>query len=626
MRSLSEFLFRLRQEVVNLGMLARPPVAPTPVAPARVLPDPIETAQRLRGSPYAREVESVARRLMQHRFPLLGLEIETGPQIEWRRDYVHGISSATPFFRRSRYLNFASVGDHKLVWELNRHQHLVLLAQAYHFTGETALLDEAFRQLGSWLHANPFLRGINWASALEVAFRSLSWTWLWLLTGDLLPENLKTGFQTALYRHGCYLENNLSIYFSPNTHLLGEAVALHALGAIFPDWPRSAGWKSTGDRIVQEEMERQVRPDGSHFEQSAYYHVYALDFFLLHRALTPTSPSYDARLQKMAEYLDALLGPSGILPYLGDDDGGRVFHPYGERPLFGQATLATCAALFGRPEWTANRPPENRDYQASWWFGSRAAAPPAAPAQSHRASRVFDDSGIAIMLAGDRQVVVKAGPFGAGSGGHSHSDILSLSARAGSREVLIDPGTYTYVAEPAERERFRGSAGHNTIRIDEYDQASPAGPFRWTHKPAAPTRQWRPGAEADDIDAACTYRGFTHRRRIRFLKPRYLIVLDVVSGPPGEHLIEQFWHPALAADTVRLAFSAPVETVTGWRSRAFGVREPAPVLRVVYRGALPAQLAAVVDLADEPTPGALAMETVDGKTVVSWSGGTAEFD
>ncbi len=33
------------------------------------------------------------------------------------------------------------------------------------------------------------------------------------------------------------------------------------------------------------EAERQVRPDGVYFEQSLYYHVYALDFFLHTRAL-----------------------------------------------------------------------------------------------------------------------------------------------------------------------------------------------------------------------------------------------------------------------------------------------------------------------------------------------------
>jgi len=46
-------------------------------------------------------------------------------------------------------------------------------------------------------------------------------------------------------------------------------------------------------RIVLQEAQRQVQADGMHFEQSLYYHVYALDFFFTQEHLpTPmTSPS-----------------------------------------------------------------------------------------------------------------------------------------------------------------------------------------------------------------------------------------------------------------------------------------------------------------------------------------------
>jgi hypothetical protein len=631
-RSRREIAYRIRQEAGNLMMLARAP-EPGVAVPAGIpagfpLPDPVATAARLRGTTYAREVEALARRVLRGRVPLLGLEIDTGPQIEWRRDYLHGISSATPYFRRCPYLDFARVGDHKLIWELNRHQQLVLLAQAFRFTGESAFLDEAFRQLESWMVANPFLRGINWASALEVGFRALSWMWLWLLAGDLFPRPLTGRFQTAFYRHGCFLERNLSIYFSPNTHLLGEAVALHALGALFPAWPHASQWAATGARIVHEELEHQVRPDGSHFEQSAYYHLYALDFFLLHRALAGSADTrYDARLEAMAEYLYALLEPSGVLPYLGDDDGGRVFHPYGERPRFGRATLATCAGLFGRPDWAGA--PEDFACQAAWWLGtpvSASASAPSAPSRPAPQSRRFADAGVVVMAAGDRQIVVKAGPFGEGSGGHSHSDVLSLVARIGSREVLIDPGTYTYVADPEERNRYRGSVAHNTIRIDGRDQALPAGPFRWLEKPVTTIGAWATSAHADSLDAACTYAGFTHRRQVQFLKSAgYVVVLDTVEGPAGEHLLEQFWHLGAAEDAARLAFNAPFETLAGWRSRALGAREPAPVLRVTLRGPVPARLAAVLDLTANPAPGALRLSEEDGKWVATWNGGSANF-
>jgi hypothetical protein len=227
---------------------------------------------------------------------------------------------------------------------------------------------------------------------------------------------------------------------------------------------------------------------------------------------------------------------------------------------------------------------------------------------------------MAVMAAGENQVLVKAGPFGEGSGGHSHSDVLTLLARRGGRELLIDPGTYTYVADPQQRDQFRGSAAHNTIRIDGRDQALPAGPFRWDRKPHTALRRWDSSPTGDFLDAACSYAGFQHRRRVWFLKPDLVFVLDDVEGPPGEHGIEQFWHPDTPADAVRLSFATPAVTLEGWRSRAFASREAAPVLRVAYRGPLPAYFAAVLNLGEPLAAPPLECHREDDGIIVEWQG------
>jgi hypothetical protein len=574
-RSPQEIRFRLRQEFGNLTMLLLPPQAvgrtPKPIFHPATAPLP--------------DVVALADSLLAHRFPLLGLQIETGRTIDWRRDYLHGISTGTEYFRRVPYLDFQKSGDHKVVWELNRHQHLVLLVQAFLLTGRREYLDEAFAQLSSWLDANPFLRGINWASALEVAFRALSWTWLWSLAGKEMPPPLARRFTDELHRHGRFLELNLSVYFSPNTHLLGEAVALYAVGLMFDE----GRWRASGARWTEDAMDRQVRADGSHFEQSAYYHVYALDFFLLYRVLTNPGAAYDSKLVRMAEYLDALLGDSGVLPLIGDDDGGRLFHPFGDRTQFGRATMATCAVMFDRWEWL--RSPEDLNVQAAWWIGvqeARGGAPAA------RASRLFADAGTAVMVHRDIQVVIKAGPFGEGSGGHSHSDILSLVVRIGDREILIDPGTYTYIADPAERNAFRGSAAHNTVRVGGRDQAVPSGPFRWVDTPSVRIDRWESSAERDVLDAVCQYGGYTHRRRVVLVKAdAVLIVVDHVEGGSGE----ASWHLGSDQDAQRFSFTAAAKRVDAWRSRALCTKERAVAL---VGEAFSPDHATVIDLGTHP--------------------------
>jgi hypothetical protein len=110
------------------------------------------------------------------------------------------------------------------------------LAPAFLFTGNRDFCPKSFTQLETWFEQNPFQRGINWASALEVAFRALSWIWLYHLIGSEMSGPFRKKFLTGLYQHGRHLTENLSVYFSPNTHLLGEAVALYALSTLFPDF------------------------------------------------------------------------------------------------------------------------------------------------------------------------------------------------------------------------------------------------------------------------------------------------------------------------------------------------------------------------------------------------------
>ncbi len=589
-RSPGELAHRAWQEAANLALWARPPRLPhsfrPPACPLAGLPQPRQVAAQLRPTGFPEELSRWAGQVLDHHFPLLGHIIDTGQEIHWRRDYLHDRQSAPVYFRRIPYLDAERVGDHKIIWELNRHQHLVLLAQTALFEDKASLLDEIWSELAGWIDDNPFQRGINWASALEVGLRALSWSWVYHLAGDRMPNSLRTRFFETLYWHGRHLAVNLSFYFSPNTHLLGEAVALHALGRWFPQFPEAAGWVKLSGRIVEEQMRRQVLADGGHFERSTYYHVYALDMFLFHAVLSEPSVGYRAGWARTAEYLFAMLGPSRRLPALGDDDGGRFFHPFGPRERFGRATLATAARYLDRNDWAYS--PEDLWTLAAWWLGHTEGSGTAKPA-----SRLFPSSGSAVMIAGPHHIVIDAGPFGRQGSGHSHADTLSLAVRSGEEDILIDPGTYTYVAEPVWRDWFRGTAAHNTVRIDGKDQAVLSGPFRWSDQPQVEVRRWSSTPEADELDAACRLRGgFLHRRRIRYFKPALLLIVDEIQGPPGKHMIEQFWHLALPEARQRLVLEDPVEEQVAWRSPVFGRKQPAPVLCVRRDTTLPVILAA----------------------------------
>ena len=602
----------------------------------------------------AAEIVSEADEICQHKFRLLGYEdLDYGPEIDWHLDRVHGKRAPLDPWFKIPFLDFAVVGDHKVTWELNRHQHLVTLAKAWRLTKDEKYLHELTSQWHSWSQANPYPLGINWGSTLEVAFRALSWIWVDHLLSDGAPaangapgalarhprhpsdtERFRAELLPALAFHGRYIERYLSTYFSPNTHLLGEAVAMFFLGTLYPQFPRAPRWKNEGWKIILHEAGRQVRPDGVYFEQSLYYHVYALDFFLYARLLaaannTAVPSAYDETLRKMLDVVEAL-AQAGPPEGFGDDDGGRLFNARRNRTEHMTDPLAVGALAYQLEELGAAQLTE----ESIWLFGETAAAKLARDSSKNAAtSAAFPDGGLYILgaVATDAPnesqpmphvMMIDAGPQGVGRCGHGHADALSLRLTMGGSRWLVDSGSGVYIsADPADRNAFRGTVAHNTLRVDGADQAVPDEPFSWTNVPTTRAETWVTGKTFTYFDGS--HNGYerlqdpvTHRRCVLQLDAggrAIWLVRDIALGN-ADHDLELLWHfasdlavqqtgaseviasrPNAEPSTLRLIFPEQ----TSWKTRisqssvspAYGRYEPAPLVRSEARVKLPAETA-----------------------------------
>ncbi|HEX4424302.1 MAG TPA: alginate lyase family protein [Terriglobales bacterium] len=558
------------------------------------------------------EVESLIREadeICQHRFRLLGYEnLDYGADIDWHLDAVHGKRAPLKPWFKIQFLNFDEVGDHKITWELNRHQHLVILAKAWRLTGQEKYVVELVKQWYAWQVANPYPIGINWGSSLEVAFRSLSWIWMRTLiaASPAVPEMFEGDLLNALALNGRYIEKYLSTYFSPNTHLLGEALALFFIGTLCPEIESAERWRTEGWRIVVQEADRQVRADGVYFEQSLYYHVYALDFFLHARLLAARNgmeipASFDRVLGRMLDVLRAV-SQTGAPDSFGDDDGGRLFNPRRNRAEHLTDPLAIGAVMFQRGEL---KPAANLTEESIWLFGERAVAFLKQDDQSSRSkieSVSFPAGGIYVMASSgesEQQMVIDAGPQGIGHSGHGHADALSVRVSLNGRRWLVDPGAFGYMSE--DRNEFRGTGGHSTLQVDGVDQAIPEGPFAWGSLPTVQVDRWIEGKTFTFF--AGNHTGYSrlpdpvlHRRFIFHLHDGFWLVRDRVEGRET-HQLEISWHFAADLKIVRVgqAFVAqehglrlallPVNTsdwkselTSGFVSPAYGKKEPAPIV------------------------------------------------
>ena len=497
-----------------------------------------------------RQAVERAEHVMSGSYDLLGYRaVRTSSPPDWHMDPVHEQRAPMAFWESVPYLD-PSCGDHKITWELNRHQHFLALGRAHALTGDRRYYREFVSQVTSWIAANPPLLGTNWASMLELAFRCLSWVWALHFFARVAAEDADpqepwlVDLLLALDRQMAHVEQNLSRYFSPNTHLSGEALALYVAGRSLPELDTSTSYANTGRDVLIEEANRQVRHDGMHAELSAHYHRYSTDFYLLALNVARVTGdkaegAFERTASKQARALRLLADDRGRLPLLGDDDGGQLL-PICGRPVWDCTdTLATAAVLLDEPSLAIDDPPEE-----TWWLcsGSNHVAS-FKPTRAPQYSAALEQSGYYISRNGlGDHLVFDCGPHGFLNGGHAHADALSVVLTIRGLPFLVDPGTATYTMDPQRRDRFRSSPMHNTVVVNGRTQSETSGPFHWRTRTDARLKSWKSRRERDYVSGEHeAYAPVQHQREVLALHGTGWIIVDRLTG--GERIdAAAMWH------------------------------------------------------------------------------------
>ncbi len=582
---------------------------------------------------YCKELVQIADEICEGRFDLLGHRgLNLGNPPDWRFDPISGWRA--PFLHWTRFdrPDDVTFGDPKVICELNRHQWLVYLGQAYRVTGEERYADAVVQYWKDWLRANPPGMGINWCSSLELALRLIAWCWTLLLLRDsrALTPSVFAALAESVKAHARHIERYLSYYFSPNTHLTGEALGLLYVGVLFTHLDRAQRWRSLGTSILLREIERQVLSDGVYFELSTCYQRYTVDTYLhflilASRAGIEVPPIVRQRVQAMLDFFLTVRHPDGSMPSIGDGDDGQLLPLSKTQPADFRATFSTAAVLFKSPAyaWAAGEIAPD----TMWLLGVSAVdtfkALQASPPSMSEACRVFPNGGFAVLRTGwdeqDHSLIFDTGPLGCPvSSGHGHADLLSVQCSAFGQQYLVDAGTCCYAANPEIRDFFRGTAAHSSVVVDGEGQAAPAGPFAWQSRPTTQLLRWISNERFTFADAEHDgYRALPdpvrHRRRVIFVKPRFWLLVDDLTGA-ANHCIEirfQFAPMQVRVDAnrwvratldgrhglllhtfateplnieVREGRRAPLE---GWISPNYGRVEPAPALVYTTKTLLP---------------------------------------
>lgn len=587
-------------------------------------------------------------------FNLLGMKrLPFGRPVDWHLEPTSGKKIPLVPWKRLDSLDTSVTGDKKVVWELNRHQHLLVFGRAYLHTGDQRYAEALVEHIVSWIRANPSALGINWVSSVDIAFRCISWLWAIALLRrwSKWPSLPVADIARALHLQGCHIERYLSTYFSPNTHLTGEALGLYYLGTCVPELKRAKRWRNLGRSILLQQLDMQVRPDGVYSEQSTWYQRYTADFYmhfilLAERAGDPLPKHVPERITALLDYLMWITRPDGTSPSLGDDDGGKLVKLEACAPNDWRAVLSNGAVMFGRGDY--KHVAGDFAEETHWLFGPDAKAVyeriSAKPPGS--SSHAFVDGGYYVMRSRWRPdsnfLLVDCGPHGAMNCGHAHADALSIEVAALGTTVLVDPGTYTYEGSAEFRDLFRSTAMHNTLTIDGLSSSVPSGSFKWKHVASCTMHCWHDHPGFTYFEGS--HDGYQrlpdpaiHTRDLLFVNREYWLMLDRVDAT-GEHEYATHFHmaPSIDAtlnqeagrleahatsvilDLIYLREQGAWQVADGLVSPCYGAKETAPHGTYSLRATGPAVLLAVLfpRSADQLPPEVQKLNFVRGKGLV----------
>lgn len=313
---------------------------------------------------------------------------------DYKKDWFQGFggesTSPWPMIPSSKlnYRERNDIGDARMNWELNKHFQFAMLAKNYYASGDTAYLNELTELFEDWNDKNPFLWGISWVSAIEIAERSINWCYMYAFleaalhkefrkdfvhhkkgkhkhkksgkdsdstgsTGSLeanaaikntpsddassIPSDVAVKIQTLLnsIRVGVlnmadYISHHYSQFSSANNHLIVEISAVLHAGILFDYKP----WIALAERILTREIFLQNYSDGINKEESQYYQTFemevlALDLRLLQINGIEPSKSWNKLLRSMSRYISDNIGDHGEVISFGDDDDGRIIDFHG---------------------------------------------------------------------------------------------------------------------------------------------------------------------------------------------------------------------------------------------------------------------------------------------------------
>jgi hypothetical protein len=485
-------------------------------------------------------------------------------KINWHLDFKSGKTYDAEKFYADISLDLDTGAEVKVPWELSRFHWVWWLGKAYWVSGSTKYREKFIELASHWQAENPFCRGVNWVSPMEVAIRACNMiAGYYFFQDELKAASVWIEYLKTLYQHGRYLESNLEYSRRNGNHLISNAVGLFMIGTFFRNSAEGREWIELGQAVLENELPQQTGVDGVNYEMSISYHRLVLEMCYSAMILgdinrTPFSKNFALLVERMFEYTLYYTKPHGLAPLVGDADNGRLFL-FNQDDDFNDHRHAISIATVLYEGGSYKRASGVYGEQALWLLGTEGYERymKVKPMSAGLKTKAFPATKIFVMRNDNFHLFIDAAELGKhGWGGHGNNDTLSFELFAKGANIICDSGTYCYTSSRRLRNQFRSVRSHNTVSIDNRELAEFTDWFRVDRDLTNPrviswtTDDFQEVLEVEHSAFERLDNPVNHHREFTYNKKKNtLVVRDVFTGR-GEHIATSFFHfdPAISVE------------------------------------------------------------------------------
>lgn len=518
--------------------------------------------------------------ILSNRYSLLNSgKIELGDKINWHLDYRSNYKWHEVLVWRDNFFSFPNGADIKYPWELARFHQGIVLAKAYLLTGDEIYFNKFISLFNDFRKDNPLCIGVNWAASDEVSVRLINvfFAFAVFVNSTGADEEVLNSFREFILEHALFIENNLHYSGSRGHEYLSNMIALAAAGLLFKNHPYGNKNIQTAYTGFEQEIRKQVYKDGVSFEQSVPFHSFNLEHFyigkiILEKAGVTFTDEYNSRLHNMFIVQNAYIRDNNSVPQVGDSLSSRLisFNSHYDNIDYSYP-LAPGKYLY---KDTSLKAPANGTAELIFLFGGSAIEEfkNIITDEDIYRSAAFPNGGHYILRSKDLNMFIEAGEIGKhGEGAPGHNDTFTFDLFYKNKNIIVDPGSFSYYQDPELRNFLRSVRAHNTFYIDNNQLAEFDGLFKIKEDITSPkVIQWKSDNSEDILSAqhfayAKLSDPVISKRNFHFNKEKNIINIkdELLGGMNHEVTLNLHFHPDVKLkDISRTSFTADNENAS----------------------------------------------------------------